>query len=197
LLGLVIVAGLAVLSWETDGFRAVTTEGARRLALERHAPAVPDVVLIDQDGARFSPDAYRGRVLLVDFIYTNCATVCGVLGNDFSRVLDLLQRAAGNAEQVDLLSISFDPAHDGPPALKAYGERFGATPPRWRIAIPATDAGLHTLLRTFGVVVIPDAFGGFVHNDAVYVVDGDGRLVHVLDPGAPEHLVAQAILRAS
>jgi protein SCO1 len=197
LLGLVMVAGLAVLGWETEGFRVVTTEGARRLAVQQDPPAVPDVMLIDQNGRRFSPDDYRGRVLLVDFIYTDCATICGVVGNDFSRVLDLLQRTGGDAVKVDLLSISFDPAHDSPSALKAYGARFGAAPPRWRIAIPASAAGLHTLLRTFGVVVIPEAFGGFVHDDAVYVVDRNGRLVRILDPAKPENLVAQALRRAS
>jgi protein SCO1 len=197
LLGLVITAGLAVLGWETDGFRAVTTEGARRLAVEQNPPAVPDVVLIDQDGSRFSADSYRGRVVLVDFIYTDCATICGVLGNDFSRVLDLLQRAGGNAANVDLLSISFDPARDTPPALKAYGERFGAVTPHWRVAIPASAAGLHALLSTFHVVVIPDAFGGFVHDDALYVVNRQGRLVRILDPAEPVNLVVQAVRRVS
>jgi protein SCO1/2 len=195
LLGLVITAGLAVLGWETDGFRVATTEGARRLALEHHPPALPDVVLIDQDGVRFSPAAYRGRVLLVDFIYTGCASICGLLGEDFTRVLGLLQRAGGSAANVDLLSISFDPAHDTPPALKAYGARFDAVAPRWRIAIPASAAGLHALLQTFGVVVIPDAFGGFTHNDALYLVDRRGRLVRILDRAEPASLVAQAVQR--
>ncbi len=195
LLGLVIAAGMAVLGWETDGFRVVTTEGARRLAIERHPQTIPDVSLIDQNGARFSFAAYRGRVLLVDFIYTGCATICGVLGNDFSRVLDLVRRGDSTA-RVDLLSISFDPAHDSPPAMRAYGERFGAAAPRWRIAVPATEAGLHSLLQTFGVIVIPDTFGGFTHNDAVYLVDRQGRLARILDPDAPESLAAQAIASA-
>lgn len=192
LLGLVVAAGLATLSWGTDGFRVVTTEGARRLAVAHHPRAVPDVALIDQDGARFSPAAYRGKMLLVDFIYTDCPTICGVLGADFGQVLDLLRRDGGTAGQVDLLSISFDPAHDRPPELKAYGARFGAATPRWRIAVPATAEGLRALLRTFGVVVIPDAFGGFTHNDAVYVVDRDGRLVRILDADLPATLVARA-----
>jgi protein SCO1/2 len=193
LLGFVIATGLAVLGWETDGFRVATTEGARRLAVERNPPAVPDVALIDQDGIRFSPAAYRGRVLLVDFIYTDCASICGLLGNDFARAQDLLQRDGGNAATVDLLSISFDPAHDTPPALRAYGARFGAAVPRWRIAVPATAAGLRALLQAFGVVVIPDAFGGFTHNDALYVVDRHGRLVRILDRSEPASLVAQAV----
>ena len=118
LLGLVVAAGLAALGSATHGFRVVTTEGARRLAVENlavenHPPTVPDVALIDQDGTRFSPDSYRGRVLLVEFIYTDCPTICGLLGNNLAAVMDLLQRKGSVAGQVNFLSISFDPARDG------------------------------------------------------------------------------------
>jgi len=196
LLGLVLAAGVAGLGWGTDGFRAVTTEGARRLTIEHRRPAVPDVALIDQDGARFSADAYRGHVLLVEFIYTDCPTICGTLGDDFRQVLDRL-RHDGGAGQVDLLSISFDPAHDRPPALRAYGARFGAAAPRWRIAVPADKAGLRALLKTFGVVVIADPFGGFIHDGAVFLVDRAGRLVRILDPEAPAGVLARAVRAVS
>ena len=197
LLGLVLAAGVAGLGWGTDGFRVVTSEGARRLAVEQHQPTIPDVALIDQDGARFSPDAYRGHVLLVEFIYTDCPRICGRLGDDFRQVLDLLGHGTGDAGRVELLSISFDPAHDDPPALRAYGERFGAAAPRWRIAVPADPAGLRALLRTFGVVVIADPFGGFIHDGAVFLVDRTGRLVRILDPDAPAGVLAQAVRAVS
>ncbi|MGH7153373.1 MAG: SCO family protein [Acetobacteraceae bacterium] len=193
LLALVIAAGTTTLGWGTDGFRVVTTEGARRLAFERHAPAVPEITLIDQDGVRFSPGSYRGKVVLVDFIYTSCPTICGLLGAGFSGVLDVLQREGADARQIDLLSVSFDQARDGPAELKAYGDRFGARSPRWRIAVPATEAGLRMLLRTFGVVVIPDAFGGFTHNGAFFLIDRDGRIVRILDASLP----AVAVVRAA
>jgi len=192
LLALVVAVGTAALGWGTDGFRVVTTEGARRLAVEHHPPAVPDVVLIDQDGARFSPDIYRGKVVLVDFIYTSCPRICGLLGAGFSLVQDALRQQGVGAGQVELLSISFDPARDGPTALKAYGARFGAAAPRWRVAVPATKMGLRTLLQSFGVVVIPDELGGFTHNDALYVIDRNGRIVHILDSDLPAGAVVQA-----
>ncbi|HEY5300231.1 MAG TPA: SCO family protein [Acetobacteraceae bacterium] len=197
LLGLVLAAGVAGLGWGTDGFRAVTTEGARRLTIEHRRPAIPDVALIDQDGARFSPDAYRGHVLLVEFIYTDCPTICGTLGDEFRQVLDRLRHDGGGAGQADLLSISFDPAHDDPPALRAYGARFGAAAPRWRIAVPAGAAGLRALLKTFGVVVIADPLGGFIHDGAVFVVDRAGRLERILDPDAPAAVLAQAVRAVS
>lgn len=64
--------------------------------------------------------------------------------------------------------------------------------PRWRIAATAHERGLAALLRTFGVVVIPDGMGGFVHAGTVYLVDWRGRLARILDPDAQQ--LAEAAL---
>lgn len=192
LLAFVIAIGVATLAWGTDGFQVVTTAGARRLAVAHHPRAIPDVALIDQDGTPFSFDSYRGKPLLVDFIYTSCPTICGVLGEDFHEILAAMREARG-AQRVDLLSISFDPTRDGEQALQSYAARYGAAVPHWRIAVPATQGGLRALLKSFGVVVIPDQFGGFTHNAGIYVLDPRGRLVRILDPGAPAAVVEQVV----
>ena len=194
LLLFVAASGAAALSWETEGFRAVTTAGAQALAIERHPRPLPDVPLVDQEGHAFSLSEYRGRPVLVDFIYTRCPTICSVLGDDFQRVLEL--SGGASRSQIDLLSISFDPENDEREARKLYGERYGATAPRWRIAAPADEADLPALLRSFEVVVIPDGMGGFIHNSAVYLVDAKGRLARVLDPDGPPQLAARALRAA-
>jgi protein SCO1/2 len=185
LLVLSLGLGIGALAWGTDGFRVVTTEGARRLAVLGDPQPVPAVPLIDQDGRRFSLGDYRGGPVLVEFIYTNCPTLCGVLGDTFAR----LAAAPGPR----LLSISFDPERDDPHALQLYGERYGAAPPRWRIAAPADRTGLHTLLKRFGIVVIPDGQGGYVHNGALYLLDLSGRVSRILDPEAPAPVGAAAL----
>ncbi|MGB6566356.1 MAG: hypothetical protein WBF02_03500, partial [Xanthobacteraceae bacterium] len=65
LLGLMLSIGIAALAFETDGFRAITSAGARQLAVERQPLALPDVRLRDQSGRGFSLLDYRGRPLLV------------------------------------------------------------------------------------------------------------------------------------
>jgi protein SCO1 len=189
LLGLVLSTGIAALAWGTCGFRVVTSEGARELAIERAPRAVPDVALVDQDGHRFTLADYRGRTVLVDFIYTRCPTICTANGDDFQHVLARLGNTAAD-RNIELLSISFDRENDDREALQLYGDRFGAVAPRWRIASPADGRSLAALLKSFGVVVIPDGLGGFVHNSAVYVVDARQRLVRILDPDAPAQLAA-------
>jgi protein SCO1/2 len=48
-------------------------------------------------------------------------------------------------------------------------------------------------MQSFGVVVIPDGMGGFIHNSAVYLVDARGRLARILDPDSPPQLLAAAL----
>ena len=185
LLAVVLAAGVGALGWATDGFRVVTSEGARRLAVEEAPLPLPDVPLTDQTGAVFSLANYRGRTVLVDFIYTSCPTICGVIGDDLRDALET------KALDADLLSISIDPASDDRRSLKAYGERFGATAPRWRIARPESQSALKRLLNGFGAVVIPDGNGGFIHSAAVYVVDPQGRLARIIDPD-PATIIREA-----
>jgi len=192
LLTIVAATGIAALAWETEGFRVVTGAGARQLSIERAPPLLPDVRLVDQDGHAFPLSSYKGRPVLVDFIYTRCPTLCGELGDDFHGVLQLMGGTATGVP-LDLLSISFDPQNDDRQALQLYGDRYGAKAPRWRIAAPADDRGLAALKQSFGVVIIPDGIGGFIHNSAVYLVDAQGRLARILDPDSPPQLFADAL----
>ena len=195
LLTIIAAAGIAALAWETDGFRVATSAGARQLSIERNPVHLPDARLVDQDGHVFSLSSYRGRPVLVDFIYTGCPTLCGVLGDDFHRVLEGVKGTGADA--ADLLSISFDPGNDDRDALRLYGDRYGAKAPRWRIARPADERSLAELLQSFGVVVIPDGKGGFIHNSAVYLVDAQGRLARILDPDSPPQLFESALRTSS
>ena len=194
LLACVLAAGIGALSWATDGFRVVTTDGHRRLVVQRSPQPLPDVAMIDQNGQPFSLAGYSGKTVLVDFIYTRCPTICGVLGDDFRNVLRLAR--ADTSSQIDLLSISFDPENDDRQALQHYGERYGASAPRWRVATTVDRHGLAELLRRFGVVVISDGIGGFVHTSAVYIVDARGRLARVLDSDEASTVLAAALREA-
>jgi protein SCO1/2 len=175
----VIVLGLGIgaLGAGTDGFLALTTEQARRLAVARAPRPLPPVTLQDQDGRSFGLADYHGRKLVVDFIYTRCRTICGVLSADFQRLAGLTRAVSPNG--ADLLSISFDPDADTPVVLKAYAGRYPVDGKVWRFARIEDRAALGAMLRAFDVVVIRDSLGELQHNAAIYLVDEDGRLVHI------------------
>lgn len=183
-----VVAALAYASgaWLTMDFRVWTAEGARRLAVLRSPVAPPTLEMHGPDTQAQPLRAMLhapGTATIVDFMYTRCVTVCSALGGTFQQLQDALRsgREGGDTLAVRLLSISFDPANDTPEVLAAYGRRFKADASFWRFATPVREPDVQTLLRRYGVVVIPDGLGGYEHNAALLVLDGNGRLVHIYD----------------
>ena len=57
-------------------------------------------------------------------------------------------------------------------------------------ARPEDERALRALLKAFGITVVPDGFGGFVHNAALHVVDRRGRLVAIFDIGEEAQVLA-------
>jgi protein SCO1/2 len=177
---LIVAAGSASLWRGTDGFRALTSEQARRNAVARNPRAIPVVALEDQDGRAFTLAAYHGRPVAVDFVYTQCTSVCTLLSAGFKR-LDRAQSTRGVGDRLQLVSVSFDP-RDTPDRLREYASHYRADGEGWRFARVRGAADLRSLLAAFGVVVIPNGRGDFQHNAAVHVLDADGRLARVFDP---------------
>lgn len=187
---LVCAAGGVLLCSGTDSFRAFTTEQARRIAIEESPRALPVVELEDQDGRAFVLTDYVGQGVAVNFIYTQCTTVCALLSSGFQR----LHNASDDGDAVRLLSISFDP-RDTPDRLRAYASHFGADGRAWRLARARDTTTIVPMLRAFGVVVIPDGKGDFQHNAAIHVVNAAGRLSRILDPDASPDAVVHAARR--
>lgn len=191
---LLLAGGGALFSAATERLEAFTTESARRLAVQRHPVVVPDVLLQTQSGQEVDFSTWRGRWVLATFMYTRCPTVCVALGDEFGQ----LQRRLGpqvEAGKVELVSISFDPAHDTPEALAAYLERAHADAASWTAARPVDAEGLAQLVNRFGLTVIPDGMGGFTHNAGIHVIDPQGRLVEIVGLGESDR-AARTVLQA-
>ncbi len=188
---LVVLAALAVFTWGTDGWRAFTSEAARRERVLRDPRALPDAVLEDADGRVFDLRDLRGREVAVEFIYTRCPSLCRSLGSAFKQIADTVAPERFEHDFA-LLSISFDPGHDDRAALAAWGAAHGADEQRWRVARLRDPAQLAPLLDAFGVVVIPDGQGGFEHNAAIHLVGRDGRLARIDDIDEPQRFLADA-----
>ena len=175
---LVLGLGCAALILGTDGGSIWTAEGARRQAVLSNPKPLPDYPLRDSRGTRSSLANPAHGLQVVDFIYTRCPTVCLAMGAQL-RMLQTELAAVGLLEEVEILSITFDPADDQR-ALTDYLARFHAIEPGWRAARFENDEDLARTLDELGVVVLPDPSVGFVHNAAFYLVE-QGRVVAILD----------------
>lgn len=87
---------------------------------------ISSVALVDQDGKRidFYDDLLKGRVVAINFIYTTCAAICPMQGDQFARLQTQLGERLG--KDVLLISISADPEADSAEKLKAWLTHFGA-----------------------------------------------------------------------
>jgi protein SCO1/2 len=174
------IAGIMFAHAATDGFRAYTLESARRLAALRSPLPVPDIPLELVDGGHTRLSDLAEPVLLVDFIYTRCPTYCSVLGSVYAQLAERLAPEIASGA-VKLISISFDPARDGPQELRAYRKRYGREAAGWDIGRPVEARATQRWLDAFGVVAIRDELGGYAHNAAIHVVGPARTLVAIRD----------------
>lgn len=175
----IILLGSFILWFTTDGLQALTTEGARRLEVEKQKPVMPNITLETMSGAHTRLLNSSGHVTVVEFIYTTCPFICQVDGGYLSRLQNEIKERAIR-EKVRIISVSFDPVRDNLNELSYYAKRHNADGHIWTIARPRVE-DLKSLLKAFGVVVIPDEEGGYVHNSAMHIIDQQGRLSFILD----------------
>lgn len=96
------------------------------MASSSHKMVIPDVEVLDQDGnaLHFYRDLIKDKTVAINFIFTNCTTICPPLAATFARVQKEMGDKVG--KDVHLISISVDPLTDTPERLKAWGAKFKA-----------------------------------------------------------------------
>lgn len=131
----------------------------------------PDFTLIDQDGKRFLSTNLRGKIVVLDFIYTTCTDVCPLFTAKFARLQG--QLATENRSEVFLISITTDPEIDSPKVLKAYAQRYGADFGNWAF-LTGTEAQLKEVWKNFGIRVIHKGRGLVQHDSVTTLIDRQG-----------------------
>lgn len=138
------------------------------------ADPAPDFHLIDQDGHPLSLADLRGRVLLLDFVFTRCPGPCPILTGlhaDVQRQIppDLRPR-------IHFVSISLDPAHDTPAALRDYAIARGADLAGWSFLTGDAPA-IDQVLEAYGIGRSRRDDGEIEHIVATFLIDAQGRIV--------------------
>ena len=118
---------------------------------EKPKMVIPDVKVLDQDGnaLNFYTDLIKDKTVAINFIFTNCTTICPPLAATFAR----LQKEMGDriGKDVHLISISVDPVTDTPERLKAWGAKFKAGP-GWTF-VTGEKQEMDKLLNALGAAV--------------------------------------------
>jgi len=150
-------------------------EPERAVAASRAAigSATGDYRFTDTNGRRVSLAGYRGKPLVVSFVYTGCSQVCPTTTRFLKRAVAEARRVVG-ADAFRVVSIGFDIPADNPLSLKVFARQNGVDDPRWDFLTP--DAGVpEALARELGFAYKPQS-GGFEHLAQVTILDGSGHV---------------------
>ena len=135
---------------------------------------IGDHTLQDRAGRPVRLASYRGKPLLVSFIYTGCFQVCPTTTRSLDEAVQALQVRFGE-RQFNVVSIGFNQPADSPQALKAFAAQHRIDRANWEFLSPPADL-VPPLAREFGFQYAATP-AGFDHVLQVTLLDADGRIV--------------------
>ena len=143
--------------------------------------AADGAVLDDTGKARRLYDYLGDRVVLLSFIYTTCNDVngCPLAAHVLKRVQDRALTDPALHDQLRLVSISFDPSHDTPAVMAAYGANLRAPGFDWAFLTSASQAQLQPILDAYDQSVFRDESGAVSHILRVMLIDREHRVRNI------------------
>lgn len=144
--------------------------------------AIPDFSFRNQNDRTIHLSQFRGKVVLLTFIYTRCPLpdFCVRMSRNFAEIDKQLQQNPRLFAKTHLLSISFDPKYDTPKVLRSYGGAYTGlytqeTFQHWDFAAP-TEKELPQVLQFFDVGATPEEDRTITHSLSTIVIAPDGKL---------------------
>jgi protein SCO1/2 len=129
--------------------------------------------LLDRRGQPVRLSDYRGKPLLVSFIYTGCFQVCPTTTRMLNEAVQDLGRLVG-FDKFNVVSIGFNQPFDAPEAMRAFATQNGIAASNWEFLSPHRSI-VEPLTRDFGFSYVANA-AGFDHVLSVTLLDGEGRI---------------------
>jgi protein SCO1/2 len=141
--------------------------------------AIPDFALINQDGKKISLGQYKGKALLLTFIYTRCPLpdYCPLMSNNFAEINRALAAQPELQKRAHLLSITVDPEYDRPAVLREYGSKYNGNQgfANWELATGSSEE-IKKIATHFGLYFVTEN-QQIVHNLQTALIAPDGRFV--------------------
>lgn len=142
-------------------------------------------VLVDQNGKKRKLDEFKGKVLVVGYIYTHCPDICPLITDNMRKIYKEVYNK-GWSDKVVFLSISFDPRRDKPGVLKNYAKVYGLDTVKNWFFLTGESKTIDSLMKDLSIVVEIGPMGisesgdttyFIVHTDRIHIVDKKGRIV--------------------
>lgn len=139
---------------------------------------IADLVLVNQYGETKSLNKdLKGKMLVVDFMFTRCQTICPILSGNIGMLQKAFKKDSKKENSLDtavqFISITVDPLNDSVPVLRAYADRFHANPDHWWF-LTGDRKAIYDFARNELHLAIQPADGGaddFVHSEKLVLID--------------------------
>lgn len=143
--------------------------------VERPAPSF---TLQDPDGRQVSLSDYRGKVVVLWFIYASCPDVCPLQSRVIADIQEQISRTPMR-DLVQFVAITTDPARDKPEVLKQYGPAQGLEPGNWVFLTSSPERPAETtraLAEQYGLKFVPTKDGMQMHGTVTHLIDREGAM---------------------
>jgi protein SCO1/2 len=176
-----------------------TLQPHSQLQIPVEGEPVPDFVFTNQDGRRAHLAQYKGKVLLLTFIYTRCPLpdFCPRMTHNFLEIEKALKQDSAAYGSTHLLSVTFDPEFDTPKVLRQYALSMTSIPaaelfPHWEFAAPQSK-DLDKIAHFFALSKWNEN-GQIIHSLSTAIIDKDGKLYRWYHGNSwtPEELLREA-----
>ncbi len=132
---------------------------------------VKNIHFVNQLGKHVSLDDLHGKVLVIDFFFSRCPTICPGLALRMKRLQDSFKK---NDSIVQFISVSVDPEHDSVPQLRHFADRFDANHDTWWFVTgdkkEIYDFALHELKAGLADTDVDTAF---IHTENFFLLDSN------------------------
>jgi protein SCO1/2 len=137
----------------------------------------PEFALFDAHGRAVRLADFRGKVVILNFVYTNCPDVCPLHSEMIADIQEDVNRTPMR-DLVRFISITTDPGRDLPRVLKAYGPAHGLDPVNWLFLTSGADKPDTTrkLAKRYGLKFSPTKDGYQMHGLVTHLIDKSGNL---------------------
>ncbi|MEO6819831.1 MAG: SCO family protein [Ginsengibacter sp.] len=133
--------------------------------------SVKNMNFTNQMGQQVSLNDLKGKILVIDFFFTRCPTICPRLGVAMKK---LQSSFPNNDSIVQFLSISIDPVHDSVPQLRKWAERMNVNPDSWWLLTGNKDSIYNFALKEIKANVADvNVDTAFVHTENFFLLDKD------------------------
>ncbi|MEO6537769.1 MAG: SCO family protein [Ferruginibacter sp.] len=130
---------------------------------------VNNLSFTNQLGQKVSLDDLHGKILVIDFFFTHCPTICPGMARSMKKLQDSFVK---NDSIVQFLSISIDPEHDSVQQLRKFADRFNANHDTWWFVTGNKEEIYHFALQEIKANVADiNVDTAFIHTENFFLLD--------------------------